>query len=278
LPVSSDADGDFSRVELTDVSKTFRGLGKDTNRVLDGFSLRVEAGTTVAIVGSNGAGKSTLLNIVSGTVLPDTGTVRVGTRDMTYLPSWKRIPLIRRVRQNPQDNMISSLTVEENFALALSGSAQRFGLRSARGREVRELARERIALLGMGLEDRVTARSDSLSGGQRQAVALAMASLGRPAVILLDEHTAALDPNSAARIREVTGTIVAAAGASALMVTHDMSHALAHSDRLLMLHAGRIVLDLSRAQMDKLTPAEIQSQFAAHAGEALPDQTTLTTT
>jgi putative ABC transport system ATP-binding protein len=266
---------DFSRLELKGLSKTFRGLGRDVNRVIDHFSVTIDAGTTVAIVGSNGAGKSTLLNMVSGTVLPDTGSVRVGSRDVTYLPSWKRIPLVRRVRQNPQDNMISTLTVEENFALALSGTKQRFGLNAARSREIRALAQERIALLGMGLENRVSARSDSLSGGQRQAVALAMASIGQPAVILLDEHTAALDPNSAARIREVTGTIVKESGATALMVTHDMAHALGHADRLLMLHAGRIVLDLPREQMDRLSVEEIQSQFAAHAGEALPDQTTL---
>jgi putative ABC transport system ATP-binding protein len=264
-----------SHLELTGLSKCFKGLGKDVNRVIDDFTTTIDAGTTVAIVGSNGAGKSTLLNIVAGTVLPDTGTVRVIGKDITYLPSWKRIPLIRRVRQNPQDNMISTLTVEENFALALSGTRQRFGFRPAKGKDIRALAEERVAQLGMGLENRVTARSDSLSGGQRQAIALAIASIGEPAVILLDEHTAALDPNSAARIKDVTGRIVKDSGAAALMVTHDMSHALGHADRLLMLHAGRIVLDLNRTEMNDLTVEEIQAQFARHAGEALPDQTTL---
>ncbi|CAN5367116.1 ABC transporter ATP-binding protein [soil metagenome] len=264
-----------SHLELTGLSKCFKGLGKEVNRVINDFTTTIDAGTTVAIVGSNGAGKSTLLNMVAGTVLPDTGTVLVAGKNVTYLPSWKRIPLIRRVRQNPQDNMISTLTVEENFALALSGTRQRFGLRPAKGKDIRALAEERVAQLGMGLENRVTARSDSLSGGQRQAIALAIASIGAPAVILLDEHTAALDPNSAARIKEVTGRIVKDSGAAALMVTHDMSHALGHADRLLMLHAGRIVLDLDRAAMDNLTIEEIQAQFAQHAGEALPDQTTL---
>lgn len=272
MPVSSDTP---SHVELTGLSKCFKGLGKDVNRVINDFTTTIDAGTTVAIVGSNGAGKSTLLNIVAGTVLPDTGTVRVAGTDVTYLPSWKRIPLIRRVRQNPQDNMISTLTVEENFALALSGTQRRFGLRLAKGKDIRALAEERVAQLGMGLESRVTARSDSLSGGQRQAIALAIASIGEPAVILLDEHTAALDPNSAARIKDVTGRIVRDSGAAALMVTHDMSHALEHADRLLMLHAGRIVLDLDRAAMNERTSTEIQAQFARHAGEALPDQTTL---
>ncbi|MGB3485968.1 MAG: ATP-binding cassette domain-containing protein [Mycobacterium sp.] len=264
-----------SHLELTKLSKCFKGLGKDVNRVINDFTTTIDAGTTVAIVGSNGAGKSTLLNIVAGTVLPDTGEVRVAGRNITYLPSWKRIPRIRRVRQNPQDNMISTLTVEENFALALSGTRQRFGLRPAKGKEIRALAEERVAQLGMGLENRVTARSDSLSGGQRQAIALAIASIGEPAVILLDEHTAALDPNSAARIKDVTSQIVKDSGAAALMVTHDMSHALGHADRLLMLHAGRIVLDLNRTAMNDLTVEEIQAQFAQHAGEALPDQTTL---
>jgi putative ABC transport system ATP-binding protein len=274
LQASSDALG---HLELTGLSKCFKGLGKDVNRVIDNFTATIDAGTTVAIVGSNGAGKSTLLNMVAGTVLPDTGTVRVSGKDVTYLPSWKRIPLIRRVRQNPQDNMISTLTVEENFALALSGTRQRFDLRPAKGKDIRALAEERVAQLGMGLESRVTARSDSLSGGQRQAIALAIASIGEPAVILLDEHTAALDPNSAARVKDVTDRIVKDSGAAALMVTHDMSHALGHADRLLMLHAGRIVLDLDRPAMDHLTVEEIQAQFAQHAGEALPDQTTLAT-
>jgi len=272
LLVSSDS---RYHLELTGLSKCFKGLGKEVNRVISDFTTTIAAGTTVAIVGSNGAGKSTLLNMVAGTVLPDTGTVRVNGKDVTYLPSWKRIPLIRRVRQNPQDNMISTLTVEENFALALSGTRQKFGLRPARGKDIRELAAERVAQLGMGLENRVTARSDSLSGGQRQAIALAIASIGEPAVILLDEHTAALDPNSAARIKDVSGRIVKESGAAALMVTHDMSHALEHADRLLMLHAGRIVLDLDRTAMNGLTSEQIQSQFAQHAGEALPDQTTL---
>lgn len=264
-----------SRLELTGLAKCFKGLGKDVNHVINDFTTTIEPGTTVAIVGSNGAGKSTLLNIVAGTVLPDTGTVVVGGKDITYLPSWKRIPLIRRVRQNPQDNMISTLTVEENFALALSGTRQRFGLSPAKGKNIRALAEERVAQLGMGLEGRVTARSDSLSGGQRQAIALAIASIGQPAVILLDEHTAALDPNSAARIKDVTDRIVKESGAAALMVTHDMAHALGHADRLLMLHAGRIVLDLNRSAMDHMSAEEIQAQFAQHAGEALPDQTTL---
>jgi putative tryptophan/tyrosine transport system ATP-binding protein len=272
LPASSDPGG---HLQLSGLSKSFKGLGKDVNTVIADFTATIDAGTTAAIVGSNGAGKSTLLNMVAGTVLPDTGAVRVAGRDVTYLPSWKRIPLIRRVRQNPQDNMISTLTVEENVALALAGTRQKFGLRPAKGREVRDLAHERIAQLGMGLEHRVTSRSDSLSGGQRQAIALAIASIGEPAVILLDEHTAALDPNSAARIKDVTARIVKESGAAALMVTHDMSHALGYADRLIMLHAGRIVLDLNRAAMDALSAEEIQSQFAEHAGEALPDQTTL---
>ncbi|MGO4591084.1 ABC transporter ATP-binding protein [Paenarthrobacter sp. 2TAF44] len=273
LLVSSNSAPDL---EIVHLAKQFKGLGKEVNKVITNFSLTIEKGTTVAVVGSNGAGKSTLLNMVSGTVLPDSGRISVRGKDITFLPSWKRVPLVRRVRQNPQDNMISSLTVEENFAMALSGTRQRYRLTPARNKAVRELAVRQIEMLGMGLENRLHATSESLSGGQRQAIALAIAALGSPAVMLLDEHTAALDPNSAQRIKEVTERIVKESGTTALMVTHDMAHALKHADRLLMLHAGTIVMDLNKDEMQRQSVQQISAQFAAHAGESLPDETMLT--
>ncbi len=274
MPASSDTQNGELLVE--NCSKTFIAPGREVVKALNGISFRVPKGSLVAIVGSNGAGKSTTLSLIAGNILPDSGRVVVSGQDVTTLPSWRRVGLISRVQQDPQRNMVSTLTIEENFTLALAGKKGRFGLRRTSPAKIRELAAELLKPLKMGLEDRLSEVSGSLSGGQRQAVAVAMASLGDPAVVLLDEHVAALDPISAEKVSEVTEQLVRAKGMTALMVTHDMTHALKYADRLLMMHRGKAVLDVAGEQLRGVTVSDLQTQFAELAGGSLSDTTLLT--
>ncbi len=260
---------------IASVHKQFRGAGDEPVTALDGVDLTVSSGTIVSVIGSNGAGKSTMLSVVAGNVLPDRGRVLIRGDEMTGAPSWRRVRRISRVRQNPQDNMISTLTIEENFAIALAGKRGRFRLRRPRRNAVRDIAAEALRPLGMGLENRLSAVSGTLSGGQRQAIAIAMASLGSPALMLLDEHVAALDPNSAARVNEATERIVREQRITTLMVTHDMAHALHHADRLVMMHAGKVVLDLQDGALTDVTPHQLQERFAALSGGTLSDASLL---
>lgn len=273
MPASSEhRDGDLVVDHCT---KRYYGSGHEQFTALDRMSLTVARGTIVSIVGSNGAGKSTLLSIISGNVLPDEGRVIVRGADITSLPSWRRVRTVARVRQNPEFNMLSALTIEENFTLALARRRGRFGFRIAGGHQVRDAVRELLAPLGMGLENRLGTITGALSGGQRQAMAVAMASIGEPALLLLDEHVAALDPNSARRVNEITDQLVRSANITTLMVTHDMDRALEGSDRLIMLHAGKIVLDLDRRQGPALSVQDLHDRFADLVGQSLPDQTLL---
>ena len=272
MPASSDLVPDLL---LQGCTKRFVAPGRELVTAVDDLSLEVAAGTFVSIIGSNGAGKSTTLAMVAGNLLADEGHVTVRGRDVTTLPSWRRIALVSRVRQNPQDNMVSNLTIEENFALALAGRRGRFPLRRTSPGKVRAAAQELLEPLGMGLENRLGAVSGSLSGGQRQAIAVAMACLGSPAVMLLDEHVAALDPNSAARVNAATERLVRERKITTLKVTHDMKHALDHADRLLMMHQGRIVVDVSGEQLTGITPRDLQQRFAALSGGSLSDASLL---
>lgn len=271
MRASSEPAAEAPDLVVSSVHKQFRGAGDEPVTALDGVDLTVPPGTIVSVIGSNGAGKSTLLSVVAGNVLPDRGRVLIRGTEVTGAPSWRRVRQISRVRQNPQDNMVSTLTIEENFALALAGKRGRFRLRTPRRGAVREIAAEVLRPLGMGLENRLSAVSGTLSGGQRQAIAVAMASLGSPALMLLDEHVAALDPNSAARVNEATERIVREQRITTLMVTHDMAHALAHADRLVMMHAGKVVLDLRGAALTDVTPQHLQERFAALSGGTLSD-------
>jgi putative ABC transport system ATP-binding protein len=267
LPASSKP----SDLILEGCTKAFHAPGRELVRAIDKVDLTVQHGTYVSVIGSNGAGKSTMLSMIAGSLLADEGRILVRGQDVTTLPSWKRIRVVSRVRQNPQDNMVSTLTVEENFALALAGKRGRFGLRMPPATRVRAIAGEVLQPLGMGLENRMSAISGSLSGGQRQAIAVAMASLGSPAVMLLDEHVAALDPNSAARVNAATEQIVRDGQITSLTVTHDMGHALKHADRLLMMHQGRIVLDYAGTDLAGLTVRDLQQRFVSLSGGSLSD-------
>jgi putative tryptophan/tyrosine transport system ATP-binding protein len=234
---------------------------------LDGVDLELPAGQFVTVIGSNGAGKSTLLNAVAGTFPVTGGTIRLGARDVTKVKEHVRSRAIGRVFQDPRAGTAPSMSIEENLSLALMRS-RRSRLRWAVTKQRRVVMREQLEELGMGLEDRLAASVTKLSGGQRQAMSLLMATVDEPSLLLLDEHTAALDPKVAARIMELTGQIVDERGLTTLMVTHNMELALRYGDRLIMMHAGRIVLDLDAAQKGKLKVPDLVEKFHQVAGEA----------
>jgi putative ABC transport system ATP-binding protein len=260
---------------VTHCTKRFQGAGKDVLLAIDDLSLSVPQGQVVALLGSNGAGKSTLLSVIGGNLLPDAGSITIGGEDITLLPSWKRVGKVARVRQNPEQNVFSALTIEENFALALAKLPGRFTLRRAGGKKVRQRAAESLEPFGLGLELRLHALAGTLSGGQRQAVAVAMAMLGRPKVILLDEHVAALDPTSARLVSDETEQLVRSAGITTLMVTHDMAFALERADRLVMLHRGRQVMDIKGEEKAGLDVFGLIGRFEELTGDAIPDRLAL---
>ena len=214
---------------------------------LDQVDLHLAKGDFATLIGSNGAGKSTLLNGLAGEFRPDAGAMFIGDRNVTAWPEHRRAAYIGRVFQNPLVGTCASLSIEQNLALALKRGQPRglgFGVR----RRQRQFFGEQLRILGLGLEERLKASVGLLSGGQRQALTMIMATLTDPEVLLLDEHTAALDPKTAHQILELTRQIVGAKKLTTLMVTHNMSHALAHGNRLIMLHQGRIILDVGGAE------------------------------
>lgn len=263
-------------VKITNAVKRFPGLGRKEMLVaLDHVTIEIPRGEFVALIGSNGAGKSTLLSIVMGTTLLDEGSFHVAGEDMTNRPSCERASKVALVRQNPEHNVLATLSIEENFALAMMGRAGRFPLKRYKRETVRHAAHEALSRFGMGLESRMAEAAGTLSGGQRQAVAMAMAAVRQPQVLLLDEHTSALDPKRARILREVTEQVVRESGMTTMMVTHDMGHALAETDRVLMMHRGRVVMNLSGAEKNALTVPELATRFEHLVGEALSDRTIL---
>jgi putative tryptophan/tyrosine transport system ATP-binding protein len=249
-----------SALAITGVSKTFhRGL-PDERRALVDVDLTLADGDFAVIIGSNGAGKSTLLSVVAGDVTPDVGTVKIGGADVTALSVHRRAKDIGRVFQDPSRGTSAGLTVEENLALALRRGQGR-GLRAALTEDRRHLFRDAVAPLGLGLEQRLDARVDLLSGGQRQALSLVMACLVRPRLLILDEHCAALDPRTAEAVMAATVTAIGISGIAALMVTHNMKHAIDHGNRLVMMHEGRIVFEAAGAAKRALTVDALVQRF-----------------
>jgi len=247
-------------------------------RALRGMTLSIPTGQFVAVIGSNGAGKSTLLNAVSGDVGVDSGTITIDGVDVTDQPSWQRADHIARVFQNPTAGTCETLTIEENMALA-SGRGKPRGLRRALKRSItaamRTDFRERLATLGLGLEHRLQDHIGLLSGGQRQAVSLLMAALRPSRILLLDEHTAALDPRTAAFVLDLTCRIVAQAQLTTLMVTHSMRQALDVGHRTVMLHQGQVVLDIAGQERQGLDVPDLLKMFTNVRGEVLADDALL---
>jgi putative ABC transport system ATP-binding protein len=234
---------------------------------LDGIDLDVPAGQFVSIIGSNGSGKSTLLNAVAGAFPVTAGTVRLGGSDVTKQREHVRSRVIGRVFQDPRAGTAPDMTIEENLALSLLRQ-KRSGLGMGVTHKRREVMRGQLSRLGMGLEGRLKTHVNKLSGGQRQAMSLLMATVAEPSLLLLDEHTAALDPKVAATIMELTDAIVQERGLTTLMVTHNMELALRYGDRLIMMHAGRVVLDLPQEQKCCLQVSDLIQKFHEVAGEA----------
>jgi len=247
-------------LELEGVTKIFNRGSIDEKMALRDVSLTVSRGDFVTIIGSNGAGKTTLLNVVTGGVLIDDGNVVIDGRDVTCLPEFKRGKLIGRVFQNPLMGTAAEMTIEENLSMAFLRGKPR-GLRKGVTEEHRRKYEPILKTLGLGLEDRLGDRVGLLSGGQRQSLAILMATLALPKLLLLDEHTASLDPKTAAVVMDLTERVVTDNGLTTLMVTHNMDQAIRHGNRLIMLHEGRIVLDASGEGKKKLTISEVIERF-----------------
>lgn len=243
-------------------------------RALCGMSLEIPTGQFVTVIGSNGAGKSTLLNAISGAQKVDSGRIAIDGDEVTHEPVWTRARRVARVFQDPMAGTCEDLTIEENLALARMRGRRR-GLRGAVRAVDRALYRERLAMLGLGLEDRLTDRIGLLSGGQRQAVSLLMAALQPSRILLLDEHTAALDPRTAEFVLRLTARIVAENQLTTLMVTHSMRQALDVGERTVMLHQGKVVLDVSGPERERLDVPDLLEMFHKVRGEELADDALL---
>ncbi|PWC47022.1 ABC transporter ATP-binding protein [Azospirillum sp. TSA6c] len=258
-------------LRLTDVHITFNPGTPTEVRALRGVSLDITPGEFVTVIGSNGAGKSTLLSTIVGTVRPDRGSILLGTEDVTDWPAARRARDIARVFQEPRLGTCGSLSIEENLALAARRGQSR-GLRFAlAGGHQRRRFADLLARLGLGLEDRMAAPIGTLSGGQRQAVSLLMATLAAMKILVLDEHTAALDPGAAAKVLELSAEIARSERLTTLMVTHSMRDAITYGQRTIMMDRGRIVLDIKGAEREKLDIPDLLELFGRATGRAADD-------
>lgn len=252
-------------LELNHVCKTFNAGTIHEKKALCDLNLHLEPGDFVTVIGGNGAGKSTMLNAVAGVWPVDRGSILIDGVDVTGMPEYKRAKFIGRVFQDPMMGTAPNMQIEENLALAVRRGQSR-GLRWGVTKQEREFYHEKLRSLGLGLEDRLTSKVGLLSGGQRQALTLLMASLQKPKLLLLDEHTAALDPATAAKVLELSDSIVEENGLTAMMITHNMRDAITHGNRLIMMNAGHIVLDIRGEEKKRLTKAELLDKFAQAAG------------
>lgn len=252
-------------LEINNVYKTFNANTVNEKKVFEGLSLTLKEGDFVTVIGGNGAGKSTMLNVVSGAIIPDEGTVTIDGVDVTRLPEHKRAKYIGRVFQDPRMGTATDMWVEENMSIADSRGMRR-GLRWAITNKDREKYKQQLALLDLGLEDRLSTKMGLLSGGQRQAVTLLMATMRKPKLLLLDEHTAALDPKTAAKVLEITDKLITENNLTALMVTHNMKDAIAHGNRLIMMNAGKVIIDVSGEEKKKLTVETLLDAFSKASG------------
>lgn len=253
-------------LELRHISKTFGAGTINEKKAVEDLSLTLASGDFVTIIGGNGAGKSTLFNAVAGVFYVDEGRVILDGEDMTFLPEYKRSNHLGRLFQDPLKGTAPHMTIEENLALAYLRSVRTRSPFGTVSKKDREYFRERLAALGLGLEDRLKSPVGLLSGGQRQALTLLMATLVTPKLLLLDEHTAALDPKTAAKVLDTTEKIVQRDKLTTLMITHNMRDAIAHGNRLIMLYDGRIVVDIAGEEKKKLTVEQLLALFSKASG------------
>ena len=262
-------------LELKNVGKTFNPGTVNEKKALTGVNLHLNPGDFATIVGSNGAGKSTLFNAIAGSFIPDTGSITLDGEDITFLPDYRRSKTIGRMFQDPLRGTAPQMTIEENLALAYLRASGKTSPFSRITKADRELFAQKLAQLGLGLEDRMKQPVGLLSGGQRQALTLLMATLVTPKLLLLDEHTAALDPATADKVLELTKSIVAENHITCLMITHNMHDALTLGNRTLMMDSGRIVLDIAGPEREGLTVDDLLQRFAKNAGHVLDDDRVL---
>ncbi|MCI6715174.1 MAG: ABC transporter ATP-binding protein [Lachnospiraceae bacterium] len=252
-------------LEIKDIHKTFNKGTINEKVALDGVNLQLNEGDFVTIIGGNGAGKSTTLNAVAGVWPVDSGSIIIGGNDVTGLPEHKRAKFLGRVFQDPMTGTAATMSIDENMALAARRGKKRtlkWGVTKAE----REYFKEKLRELDLGLEDRLTSKVGLLSGGQRQAVTLLMASLQKPELLLLDEHTAALDPKTAAKVLELSDKIIEENHLTAMMVTHNMKDAIAHGNRLIMMHEGKVIYDVSGEEKKNLHVSDLLAKFEEASG------------
>ena len=252
-------------LELKNIYKTFNPGTINAKTALNGLNLTLNDGDFVTVIGGNGAGKSTMLNAIAGVFSVDSGSIVIDGQDVTRLSEHKRAALLGRVFQDPMMGTAPTMMIEENLALAARRGQRRglmWGITAAERTSYKELLRK----LDLGLEDRLTSKVGLLSGGQRQALTLLMASLKQPKLLLLDEHTAALDPKTAAKVLELSDQIVSENHLTTLMITHNMKDAIAHGNRLIMMDAGRVVVDISGEEKKKLTVPDLLALFSSASG------------
>ena len=252
-------------LELVSITKTFNKNTVNEKVALKDLSLTLNDGDFVTVIGGNGAGKSTMLNAIAGVYPVDSGFIKIDGEDVCRLPEYKRAKLIGRVFQDPMKGTAADMGIEENLALALRRGNFR-GLGWGIKKSERERYKTLLAELGLGLEDRLTSKVGLLSGGQRQALTLLMATLKKPKLLLLDEHSAALDPKTAAKVLELTESVVSRDKLTTLMITHNMKDAIAHGNRLIMMYEGRIVVDLAGEEKKRLTVEELLKMFSTASG------------
>lgn len=266
-------------LKLQNITKTFHAGTINEKKALTGINLEMEDGDFATIVGSNGAGKSTMFNIIAGSFYPDTGNIILDDRDITFVKEHKRAVYIGRLFQDPLMGTAPHMTIEENLAIAyLRASGSKYNVFSRISRKEKAFFREQLSRLGMGLEDRMKNPVGLLSGGQRQALTLLMATMVTPKILLLDEHTAALDPATAEKVLNLTKEIVAERKITCLMITHNMNQALELGNRTLMMSDGRIVLDLKGEERGKMTVEGLLEKFAQGAGRAFNNDRILLST
>ena len=253
-------------LKITALYKTFNPGTVNEKRALDGLNLEIKEGDFVTVIGSNGAGKSTLLNAISGVWKPDYGTIEIDGVDVTNMPEHKRAKFLGRVFQDPMKGTAPDMEIAENLAIAARRGTRRkflWGVRKAEKERYKAL----LADLELGLEDRLSSKVGLLSGGQRQAVTLLMATLNRPKLLLLDEHTAALDPKTAAKVLQLTDRVVNENKLTTLMITHNMRDAITHGNRLIMMYDGHVVVDVSGEEKQKLTVEDLLALFEKASGK-----------
>lgn len=252
-------------LEISNLTKTFNPGAITEKKAINGIDLKLEDGDFVTVIGGNGAGKSTLLNLIAGVHLCDTGRIVLDGNDLTYMSEYRRAKYLGRVFQDPMMGTAANMEIEENLAMAFRRGKRRsldWGIKNSE----REFYREKLALLDLGLESRMKSKVGLLSGGQRQALTLLMATLQKPDLLLLDEHTAALDPKTAAKVLELTQQFVEQDHLTTFMVTHNMRHAIQYGNRLIMMMKGRIIYDVRGEEKKNLRVEQLLEKFGA-AGE-----------